>query len=96
LGQLTFEAPDLERFPCLKLAQDAMAAGQGATTVLNAANEIAVAAFLAGNMGFEGISRVVDQTLQHFSASSAEPESLEAVMALDSQARQHAKRALKS
>ena len=96
LGQLTFEAPDLERFPCLKLAQDAMAAGQGATTVLNAANEIAVAAFLAGNMDFEGISRVVDQTLQHFSANTAEPESLEAVVALDSQAREHAKRALKS
>lgn len=96
LGQLTFEAPDLDRFPCLKLAQDAMKAGQGATTVLNAANEVAVAEFLAGNVNFESIPRIVYQTLQHISSGVTEPETLEEVMALDSQARQHAKRALKS
>lgn len=96
LGQLTFEAPDLNRFPCLKLAQDAMTAGQAATTILNAANEEAVAAFLAGKLDFGGIARVVDQTLARLSAGRSDPETLEHVMALDSQARQHAKRALKS
>ena len=96
LGQLTFEAPDLNRFPCLKLAQEAMAAGQAATTILNAANEEAVAAFLAGKLDFAGIARVVDQTLAQVSLGRTDPETLEDVMALDSQARQHAKRALKS
>lgn len=96
LGQLTFEAPDLERFPCLSLAQQAMAAGNGATTVLNAANEVAVAAFLAGNMAFETIPEVVETTLDACAAGAAEPLTLPDVLALDSQAREHAKRALKN
>lgn len=96
LGQLTFEAPDLERFPCLSLAQQAMVAGNGATTVLNAANEVAVAAFLAGNMAFETIPEVVETTLGTCSAGAADPLTLPDVLALDSQAREHAKRALKN
>ncbi|MFN8948239.1 MAG: 1-deoxy-D-xylulose-5-phosphate reductoisomerase [Alphaproteobacteria bacterium] len=96
LGQLTFEAPDLERFPCLRLAQQAMAAGNGATTVLNAANEIAVAAFLAGNLAFETIPEVVETTLDACATGAAEPLTLPSVLALDSQAREHAKRALKN
>ena len=64
LAQFTFEAPDLERFPCLKLAYDALAAGGTAPAVLNAANEIAVEAFLQGRIAFTGIARIVGETLQ--------------------------------
>ncbi|HBC18020.1 MAG TPA: 1-deoxy-D-xylulose-5-phosphate reductoisomerase, partial [Alcanivorax sp.] len=57
---LNFEAPDLQRFPCLGLARNAMRAGGTATAVLNAANEEAVAAFLAGKLDFMGIPAVVE------------------------------------
>jgi 1-deoxy-D-xylulose-5-phosphate reductoisomerase len=63
LGRLAFEAPDLERFPALRLARAALVAGGGAPTVLNAANEIAVAAFLDGRIGFLDIAVVVEETL---------------------------------
>lgn len=63
IGQLTFEAPDLERFPALRLAYEALRTGRGATTVYNAANEIAVAAFVAGKIRFGGIARLVEATL---------------------------------
>jgi len=63
IGQLTFEAPDLERFPGLRLAYDALRTGRGATTVYNAANEIAVAAFIAGKIRFGAIARLVEATL---------------------------------
>ena len=96
LGQMTFEPPDLVRFPCLRLAQEAMAAGNGATTVLNAANEVAVAAFLAGNLAFETIPDLVETTMAACASQPGEPLSLPAVLALDSQAREHAKRALKN
>jgi 1-deoxy-D-xylulose-5-phosphate reductoisomerase len=96
LGQMTFEPPDLIRFPCLRLAQEAMAAGNGATTVLNAANEVAVAAFLAGNLAFETIPDLVEATMAACASQPGEPLSLPAVLALDSQAREHAKRALKN
>ncbi|OYW43147.1 MAG: 1-deoxy-D-xylulose-5-phosphate reductoisomerase, partial [Azorhizobium sp. 12-66-6] len=58
VGRLTFEAPDLERFPALRLAMDAMEAGGSAPTILNGANEIAVAAFLEGAIGMFGIAAV--------------------------------------
>ena len=96
LGQMTFEPPDLVRFPCLRLAQEAMTAGNGATTVLNAANEVAVAAFLAGNLAFETIPYLVETTMAACASQPGEPLSLAAVLALDSQAREHAKRALKN
>jgi 1-deoxy-D-xylulose-5-phosphate reductoisomerase len=63
LGALTFEAPDLEAFPCLRLAREAAEAGGTAPCVLNAANEVAVHAFLAGDLSFTGIARVIESTL---------------------------------
>jgi len=63
IGQLTFEAPDFARFPGLRLAYDALRTGQGATTVYNAANEIAVAAFIAQRIRFGAIARLVEDTL---------------------------------
>jgi 1-deoxy-D-xylulose-5-phosphate reductoisomerase len=62
-GTLTFEEPDLARFPALRLAREALEAGGGAPTVLNAANEIAVAAFLARGLHFLGIATLVEATL---------------------------------
>ena len=67
VGSLQFEAPDLERFPCLGLARQAGEAGQGATIVLNAANEVAVAALLERRISYADIPRIVENTL------SAEP-----------------------
>jgi 1-deoxy-D-xylulose-5-phosphate reductoisomerase len=63
VGALTFEAPDLEAFPCLRLAREAAAAGGTAPCVLNAANEVAVHAFLRGELPFTGIARVIESTL---------------------------------
>ncbi len=63
LGSLTFEAPDAETFACLRLAREAAAAGGTAPCVLNAANEVAVHAFLAGELSFTGIARVIESTL---------------------------------
>jgi 1-deoxy-D-xylulose-5-phosphate reductoisomerase len=63
LGELTFEAPDLDSFPCLRLAREAAEAGGTAPCVLNAANEVAVHAFLAGDLSFTGIPRVIESTL---------------------------------
>lgn len=63
IGQLTFEAPDFARFPALRLAYDALRTGNGATTVYNAANEIAVAAFIAEKIRFGAIARLVEATM---------------------------------
>ncbi len=63
IGSLTFERPDYDRFPSLRLALDALAAGAGLPTVLNAANEIAVEAFLAGRIAFGGIARHVAEAI---------------------------------
>ncbi|MGN6411458.1 MAG: 1-deoxy-D-xylulose-5-phosphate reductoisomerase [Nitrobacter sp.] len=63
IGQLTFEAPDFTRFPALRLAYDALRTGNGATTVYNAANEIAVAAFIGEKIRFGAIARLVEATL---------------------------------
>src|SRR6059058_5394326 len=68
LGRLTFEEPDLEAFPCLRLARDAAVAGGTAPCVLNAANEVAVRAFLAGRLGFTGIPAVIERTLERLGA----------------------------
>jgi len=64
IGQLTFEAPDFDRFPGLRLAYEALRTGHGATTVYNAANEVAVAAFIAGKIRFGAIARLVEATLE--------------------------------
>ena len=63
VGNLTFESPDPKRFPALRLARESLDAGGTAPTVLNAANEVAVSAFLAGKLGFLDIARVVEETL---------------------------------
>jgi 1-deoxy-D-xylulose-5-phosphate reductoisomerase len=68
LGSLTFEAPDLESFPCLRLAREAAEAGGTAPCVLNAANEVAVHAFLSGDLSFTGIPRVIESTLSELPA----------------------------
>jgi 1-deoxy-D-xylulose-5-phosphate reductoisomerase len=91
-GSLGFEAPDLKRFPCLGLAMEAAAAGRSHPIVLNAANEVAVEAFLAERLGFTSISRVIAATLEALPA--VEPESLEHVKAMDAEARAFARRAL--
>jgi 1-deoxy-D-xylulose-5-phosphate reductoisomerase len=68
LGALTFEEPDLDAFPCLRLAREAAEAGGTAPCVLNAANEVAVHAFLAGDLSFTGIPRVIESTLSELPA----------------------------
>jgi len=89
IGQLTFERPDFARFPALGLALEALRQGEGATTVLNAANEVAVAAFLADRIRFTAIPEIVADVLS--AAGSAgllrEPDSVEAALALDAAAR---------
>ena len=67
-AQLTFEAPDLDAFPCLRLAREAAEAGGTAPCVLNAANEVAVHAFLAGELSFTGIAEVIEPTLSELPA----------------------------
>jgi 1-deoxy-D-xylulose-5-phosphate reductoisomerase len=88
LGKLTFEAPDLKRFPALKLARDALQHGGGAPTILNAANEVAVEGFLAGEIGFLDIARSVECALATVPAPA--PSSLADVHALDGEARRAA------
>ncbi|MFT6340436.1 MAG: 1-deoxy-D-xylulose-5-phosphate reductoisomerase [Alcanivorax sp.] len=90
---LNFEAPDLQRFPCLGLARNAMRAGGTATAVLNAANEEAVAAFLAGRLDFMGIPAVVELTLEKQASPAC--TDVDAVMEIDRQAREMACRLIK-
>ena len=85
LAHLTFEAPDLVRFPALRLAREALIAGGGAPTVLNAANEVAVAAFLAERIGFLDIVATVERTLQHLGHRRI--DRLDDVYVLDEEAR---------
>jgi 1-deoxy-D-xylulose-5-phosphate reductoisomerase len=91
LGALTFEAPDVTRFPALRLAREVLEAGGSAGTVLNAANEIAVEAFLARRIGFLAIAALVEATL---AASpdliASAPITVEGVLAVDSEARARA------
>lgn len=86
LSQLTFQQPDFKRYPCLKLAIEASQSGQAATTALNAANEIAVEAFLKQDIGFMDIATVVDQVLNQLTL--AEPQSIDEVFIIDNWARE--------
>ena len=83
--ELTFEAPDLERFPALALAWRALEAGGGATTVLNAANEVAVGEFIAGRIGFAAIAALVEVTLEAADSRGllAEPAEIDAALGID-------------
>lgn len=90
VGPLTFEEPDLERFPALRLAKEALVAGGGAPAVLNAADEVAVAAFLDRRIGFLDIARVVAETLDRMEKSQAGGQGddvLEAARVTDATAR---------
>lgn len=89
LGSLHFEAPDHDRFPALKLAMEALARGGAAPAVLNAANEIAVEAFLARRLGFLDIARTVAVCLEKAEAGGLidHADTLEAVLAVDAEAR---------
>ncbi len=88
MKNLSFEKPDERRFPCLRLAYAALDKGGTAPALLNAANEVAVAAFLEGRLPFTGIARVIADTLEAVPSSTA--DNLETVMAADEQARRHA------
>jgi len=85
IGNLSFFAPDEERFPATRLAREAVQAGGAAPAILNAANEIAVAAFLAGQIRFTQISAIVAQTLEKFALPA--PASLAEVLGVDGEAR---------
>ncbi|NLW96362.1 1-deoxy-D-xylulose-5-phosphate reductoisomerase [Luteimonas wenzhouensis] len=91
-GPLEFGPPDLETFPCLRLAREALRAGGTAPATLNAANEVAVSAFLQGRIGFLSIAALVEDAL---AAIAVEPAaSLEALRGIDARARRHAERAI--
>jgi 1-deoxy-D-xylulose-5-phosphate reductoisomerase len=93
---LSFEEPDLARFPALRLARWALEAGGGAPTVLNAANEVAVEEFLARRLGFTGIAALVEATLEAAVAGdlTREPESVDEAIAIDHNSRSLAHRLL--
>jgi 1-deoxy-D-xylulose-5-phosphate reductoisomerase len=88
LGELTFRAPDEVRFPATKLARQAAEAGGAMPAVLNAANEVAVAAFLAGKLSFTGIVQQVEATMAQY--SPAAPQTLGDVIEIDAEARRYA------
>jgi len=92
IGQLTFEAPDFDRFPGLRLAYDALRSGRGTTTVYNAANEVAVAAFIAGKIKFGAIARLVEATMDDWvrSGNRAPLTSADDAISIDHTARNKA------
>ncbi len=92
VGRLDFEEPDLTRFPCLRLAFEALRAGGTSSTVLNAANEVAVEAFLEQKIRFTDIPRVIEQTLQ--AMPWEEVESIEQLLDCDDRARRQARQQL--
>ncbi|TXN21433.1 1-deoxy-D-xylulose-5-phosphate reductoisomerase, partial [Methylobacterium sp. WL93] len=88
LGSLTFEAADEARFPCLRIARAALAEGGAAPTVMNAANEIAVAAFIAGTIPFYGIADLVERAIAHFAGiHRTTPDGVEEALAIDAEVR---------
>ncbi len=92
VGRLDFEAPDLETFRCLRLALEAGRAGGTAPCVLNAADEVAVAAFLAGRIGFASIATVIDRVLAAMPATA--PTHFEDLFAVDAEARRRTEEAV--
>jgi 1-deoxy-D-xylulose-5-phosphate reductoisomerase len=90
VARLEFQEPDLDRFPSLRLARETLLAGGGAPAILNAANEIAVEAFLQRKIGFLDIAATVAQVLDMLGAPPA--DTLEEVVALDQAARRAADR----
>jgi 1-deoxy-D-xylulose-5-phosphate reductoisomerase len=96
IGRLTFEPPDEDRFPCLGLAREALREGGAMPTILNAANEVAVAAFMAGRIGFLDIPQVVGKTCESaVSRGTRPPSSVEDALGIDREARQLARERLR-
>ncbi len=89
VAKLEFEKPDFKRFPCLKMAYESLKIGGTATTILNAANEIAVDAFLNEKLGFCNIARLIEKTLENVSVTDA--NNLDAILRADAEARQAAR-----
>jgi 1-deoxy-D-xylulose-5-phosphate reductoisomerase len=89
IGKLEFEEPDLARFPALTLARGALAVGASASIVLNAANEVAVAAFLDERIGFGDIARTVERALQAIVVAA--PVSIADVIDIDREVREKAR-----
>ena len=85
VGRLDFEKPDLERFPALRLAREALEAGGAAPAVLNAANEVAVASFLEGRIAFGDIGGLVEDALT--GSRCPAPKSIDDVIATDKETR---------
>jgi 1-deoxy-D-xylulose-5-phosphate reductoisomerase len=85
LGQLSFQPPDFERFPCLRLAYQAAESGGASCIALNAADEVAVGAFLEGTIPFTGIPRTIERVLE--ATPSRHPETIQEVLQLDEEAR---------
>jgi 1-deoxy-D-xylulose-5-phosphate reductoisomerase len=92
---LTFEAPDFARYPGLALAWETLRAPEGSTTVLNAANETAVASFLAGTIRFDQIHSVIADALEHVDVRSAASASLDGLFEIDRRGRQQASKFVK-
>lgn len=90
IGKLEFYSPDLDKFPCLRLAYDALRAGGTMPAVLNAANEEAVAAFLDEKIGFNGIPRTIEAVMQRHDLKPT--DSVETILAADEWAREEAQR----
>jgi len=90
VGQLTFYEPDTDKFPCLRLAREALEHGGGAPVVLNAANEIAVAAFLDRRIGFTEIARLIEWALDDARPGAA--RSLDECVAIDAETRRRVQR----
>jgi len=86
LGELTFEAPDLRRFPCLGFAYMALRHGRAASAVLNAANEVAVQAFLEGRLRFTAIAATIERVLEAY--DPAQPSGIDEVLEIDRRARE--------
>ena len=89
LRHLDFEPPDMRKFPCLALAYEAVEAGGGKTVALNAADEVAVAAFLEGQIAFSEIPKVISDVLKDTSATPM--ESIAQVLTVDAEARRVAR-----
>ncbi len=94
IGELTFFAPDEARFPATRLAREAIHAGGGGPATLNAANEVAVAAFLAGQIGFTRIAVMVEHVLNRYSVPA--PQGLDDVLSIDAEARARTRELLES
>jgi 1-deoxy-D-xylulose-5-phosphate reductoisomerase len=92
VGRLDFEAPDLERFPALRIAREALEAGGAKPGILSAANEVAVASFLASGIAFLDIAALVSDVLHAF--DPAPPASIEEVLEVDAEARRRATQAV--